>query len=317
MVALNLAGPLGGQQDGQDVFGLRRRPRAKSAAPRGPLSPMPPLAPGEFDAAFDGAPEPSAWRVPPAIVANEERGLGPLGGTTAESLGGPLPDVKKQGPLGRVGAFFGSDEGKAALFRAGATMLAGGNVGEGMLAGAGEVDRRKKEAVDAAHYDREMGQKDRGFDISQQGTDQTGLYQAGMLEDRGKQRIIDLLELQEAVRKNRTGEALTMREQDLVNNYNNQKIGLGHTEEDGRNSRNNADNAQSNTNNVRTTAASVYGTDVGSEDRKYTANLGFYGAGSPESSTTSKTTDDDGKEVSVTTKRPGARPPISGTVLTK
>lgn len=114
----------------------------------------------------------------------------------------------RHGVFGRIGDFLGSDDGKAALFRAGATMLAGGNIGQGALAGAGEVDRRKKLAVDEQHYQSEKGQRDRQLNISQQGTDQNGLYQAGELQNSANRNMLDTMRASEIARHNAAAEGI-------------------------------------------------------------------------------------------------------------
>lgn len=62
-------------------------------------------------------------------------------------LGG-LPEIQQHhGMLSRIGDYLKSDEGRAALFRSGATTLASGNVGQGFLAGANMVDQRKSDRM--------------------------------------------------------------------------------------------------------------------------------------------------------------------------
>lgn len=166
------------------------------------------------------------------------------------------------GVFDRLGQFFGSDDGKAALFHAGATMLAnGGNIGEGMLAGAGAVEHRKNERSADEHYNREMAQHDRGLNINQQTVDQSGLYQAGELHNSANRNVVEMLRMEELARKNRAGEALTHEEHVMLDNYHRGQLQLGYHEENGRMVRDTNDNAQSDANSQRSYNASIYGTD--------------------------------------------------------
>lgn len=84
----------------------------------------------------------------------------------------PMPTVpKKRGVFDRVGDFVGSDEGRAALFRAGATMLDGGSVGDGLMAGANMVDQRRAERIKQAENDRQFGLDQGRLGVAQKNAD--------------------------------------------------------------------------------------------------------------------------------------------------
>lgn len=87
----------------------------------------------------------------------------------------PTITPNKPGFFDRIGDFIGSDEGKAALLRAGAEMLRSGSVGGGVMAGADFMDKRKAIAAEA-----QRDALDRA--IRQQQVNQSGAYQQGSLD---------------------------------------------------------------------------------------------------------------------------------------
>lgn len=120
--------------------------------------------------------------------------LGPLSGISID-VPAPAP-AERKGVFGRIGDFIGSDEGKGALLRASAQLLGGGSVGDAIGAGAQFVDGRRKERMDQQVREREFGQRDRALNIQQQGTDQTGLYQAGQLQNAATRANIDMAQVE-------------------------------------------------------------------------------------------------------------------------
>lgn len=200
--------------------------------------------------------------------------------------------------IGRVGDFVESDQGRGALFRAGATMLGTGNVGQGFMAGAGYVDQQKAAAAAQAEKDRQFGLDERGVDINQQEADSTALYRAGQLENAGQQTMLDAMELQEAVRKNQAGEALTASQQAVLerNNIRQTQASIDN---------NVRTNQTSQQNNIRTTSTTARGQDIASADRQRGQNLGFYEPQSGGAATT-YTLDENGNRIGSTTTQ--ARP---------
>ena len=181
------------------------------------------------------------------------------------------PEVaERRGPLAAIGDFIKSDEGRGALFRAGATGLATGNFGAGLMAGAGYIDDQKAMAAQQAEADRNFGLRETMTDAN--------ILDAAVgreLDRRGL--LLETLRDKETMRRNRAGERLTERGQNIDANYKDDQIQLGYTQEQGRNSRNAATNAQSDTNNRRTTAVTARGQDIRSADSRYSTDNGGNG----------------------------------------
>lgn len=215
----------------------------------------------------------------------------------------PLPQ-KGNGVFDRIGSFMGSDEGKAALLRAGAAMLSTGDVGQGILTGANYVDGQKKMRSETAIKDRELGQKDRGLDIEQQGTSQDGAYKAGQLKLGADRNTTDLAELGEAMRANAAKEQLTARQQDILREYNNAQIQQGYVFEDGRNKRNAADNSVT----MRGQDVTREGNYLGDARGRYAVNMNLYGQPDGGSQSTTETTNEDGSVTKKTTRARGTPP---------
>jgi hypothetical protein len=171
--------------------------------------------------------------------------------TDASALAGmAAPKMKGGGVFDRIGDFIGSDDGKAALFRAGAEMLSSGDIGRGMSAGAGWMDQQRIQRAREAQWQKEHALKEQGVNIDQQRADQSGLYQAAQIDDMAMDREIEVAKLQEAIRKAQAGEQLDTMEMLLLNRYREGQLNLGW-----------AQNATSERNSVRDYSASVYGTD--------------------------------------------------------
>jgi len=176
----------------------------------GPLAdnstgPFAPPAPGPLGGNTGIAP---AQRPPasPMMLDGPLAMTGQAGAPTALPTSAPTLPAKR-GVFDRIGDFMGSDEGKAALLRAGAATMEGG-LGKGVMAGADFVDGRRKQRFDQEREAREFGQRDRQLDISQQSTDQSGLYQAGQLQNSANQNLIDMMEAQESARRNAAREGI-------------------------------------------------------------------------------------------------------------
>jgi hypothetical protein len=160
-------------------------------------------------------------------AAERRMALGPLAPGGGEK-------AKKGGIFSRIGDFIGSDEGRGALLRGSAALLDGGSVGEGIQAGANFVDARRKERIGLEQADREFGQRDRGLDIQQQGVDQSGLYQAGVLENSSNQNLIRIMSEERAGREFAARQGLdwaklSLQERSIIGN-----LAMRNLEEEGR-----------------------------------------------------------------------------------
>lgn len=238
------------------------------------------------------------------------RGVGPIADAGAPStiptglMMAPAATPARTGVFDRIGDFVKSDRGRGALFRAGASMLSSGDVGRGMMEGANYVDQQKALDAAQAEKDRAFGLDKQRAGISQQLADQTGLYQAGELQNAGRKNLLDMLQLQEAIRKNQAGEALTSEEHQILqdNNIRTTSASLAATAAGERN--NIRSNAQSDVNSRRSADASRYATDAGvfngEENRAWA-----YG---PQ--VTTKNYDDSGNQTSTTS----ARRPVYGQI---
>lgn len=146
---------------------------------------------------------------------------------TAEDIG-PAPKLQGNGVFDRIGAFLGSDDGRAALFRSGAETLRTGNIGAGLAAGAGWMDEQRLQRARQAQIDKENELRTRGVDIDQQRADQSGIYQAAQIDDMSARRSLDVAKLEEAIRKAQAGERLDTMEMLLLNKYREGELALGY-----------------------------------------------------------------------------------------
>jgi hypothetical protein len=248
--------------------GMQRQRGGPLADPSaGPFAPQRPTGMGAPAPQMGGMPEPAVARMGGPLAAP--------GDVSAElaARGGVAPAAHpKRGVFDRIGDFMGSDQGKAALLRAGAATMQGG-LGAGVMAGADYVDGQKKIARDEEHYSREMGQRDRGLDIQQQGTDQSGLYQAGQLQNSANAQMLDALELKEAIRKNQMGEVLTQRQQDILRENNIRTTAVTARGQDVSRANALTQAEVSRENNIRSTSVQARGQDLThydqSEDRAW------------------------------------------------
>ena len=157
-------------------------------------------------AASNPAPAPAAM-APPEINSETFKIAASLPGRGPLAMAGPAPATatpaapQRKGVFSRLGDFLGSDEGKGAFLRGGAALLSGGSLGDAVATGAAFVDGRRKERMDQAVQEREFGQRDRQLDISQQGTDQQGLYQAGQLQNQANRNVIDMMEAEQRAKE--------------------------------------------------------------------------------------------------------------------
>lgn len=208
------------------------RPAAPLAAPPGPGGAPSPA----FLQAFAGMGEPDADErggppdrdgddltavrdagpmIPPEVLNASSIDGGPAASNAARGAldqvaAGGAPALKRSrgGVFDRIGDFVGSDRGKGALFRAGASMLSTGNIGGGMMAGANYVDEQKA-------LDRAQAEKDRMFSldtkklgIDQQNADETALYHSGALANSANQNMIDMMRAEATARHNAAAEGI-------------------------------------------------------------------------------------------------------------
>lgn len=212
---------------------------------------------------------------------------GPLGAQPMADVMPQTPTIEKpRGPLGRIKDFVGSDRGKGALLRAGAAMLSTGDVGRGIMTGAGYVDDQKALEAGAARDQRDYALKERLGDAeildraAGRQIDREGLF-------------LDQLKLMEAIRKAKAGEQLDASELAALQQW---RYLQNETTQRGQDI-----NA----------SVQMRGQDVRSADSRYNTNLGYYrdnGSGAEE---TTYQYDEDGEKIGqTTTKSGGARLPI-------
>lgn len=284
-------------------------PGPSSAAPAPPIAAPQPQPTGGPSPAFmqafgdmaggGSAPQPQAR--PPLQIAAP---MGPLDTSGLDALARqPLPEVAapRRGPLAAIGDFVGSDEGKRALLRAGAHMLSTGDVGGGIMAGANDVDQQR--AMAAAS---ERDQRD--YELRERGVDAGILDRAAGRELEGQRIMVDQLELAEAIRAARAGEALDARQLELLNAYRSAQLavtarGQDITAETTRRGQDisSADRRYSTDVGASTT---MRGQDIASADRQRGQNLNYFQDDGQASQTTYQF-DDDGNRVGSTTRRTG------------
>lgn len=205
-----MGGAMGGTQANQIPQALERIDPGASTALQTPGHmagnldglPVNPAAPTPMEAVADlplqGPLAPQGMGIDTySPLARGEGGISLTPSARETMMNGPLapaaPEKKRGGVFSRIGDFVKSDEGRGALLRGGAALLQGGSLGDAVMTGAAHVDARRKEGIDLDLADREFAQKDRSLDISQQGVDQQGLYQAGQLENSANQNLIRLM----------------------------------------------------------------------------------------------------------------------------
>lgn len=101
-----------------------------------------------------------------ATTVNASPATAPVTPAPAAETTTETPAAAPQQRRGILG-FLGSDDGRAALFRAGASMLSNGNIGAGLMAGAETIDQRKHERTAAEQAARDYGLRERGV-VSQE-----------------------------------------------------------------------------------------------------------------------------------------------------
>jgi hypothetical protein len=180
----------------------------------------------------------------------------------------------------KIGDFIGSDQGKAALLRAGAAMLGGGSIGDGINAGANYVDHQKAVAA---------GAQQQGFEnalhsgeLALKGTEAQQKY------DLGQGNLgATLLQLREAHRAAMAREGIDMRGQNVtMRGQDNQRV-MNTADNQTRLATNTADNATSRANTDATVGAKIYGDNLDYMGRTAPAGIGSK-AGYSETTTTTK-----------------------------
>lgn len=211
-----LASLMPGLLAGKPIGGAPGMGAAPPPAPTGAM----PSAIAALAAPPPAAPAPDPFL--PDLVRNNPMTSGPsVFDAKIPGAGSDAPTIKR-GVFDRIGDFMGSDEGRAAMLRAGATMLSGGDIGDGFLAGAQFVDGRRKQRTDDARYKTETAQKDRQIGIGQQNAD-TALGAAVSTDQRGRltlmqqlQQMVDKAAMdRERVKTDRRGQDIQVRGQDV------------------------------------------------------------------------------------------------------
>lgn len=248
---LQTFGPMAGARPG----GSRMVPPPVAA--RGPLAPPDPMAtvPPVAGMGAPAAPEPMG------TGTGFSTSISPDAAASMARTPNAAPPPRR-GPLGGVGDFLSSDEGKGALFRASAQLLGGGTLGDAAMAGANHVDARRREATEQERYDRDEGQQDRTLDISDRNSKGDLAYKAGTLELGGMRHQLDIATLAETQRKAMAGEQLTAQEQAQLQQWRAVQANL---ERDAI--------AQRERDSQRDYGASIYGTDKDYEASTYNTDV--------------------------------------------
>lgn len=169
------------------------------------------------------------------------------------------------GIFDRIGDFIGSDEGKGALLRSGAATIQGG-IGAGIAAGADWTDKRRMQKMQSDQFDQKHALDQQGVAIDQQRADSDALYKAGILEQKAVEAGIDVAKLNEAIRKNKSGEQLDALELQALDWYRKEQIRLGYAKEEGANYRTNVTQAGANARHAAP-SGSTLATQAGADRR--------------------------------------------------
>jgi hypothetical protein len=131
-------------------------------------------------------------------------------------LGASVPQVAK--PKSVFEQFISSPAGiQALLASAGATMQ--GGLGAGIQAGLGAYNQYGQQQAQMDAQNRRLDQGDRGLEIDQQRADIDAIATDAKIKNLAVQAGIDVAKLQEAIRKNKTGEALDAAELEALQWY--------------------------------------------------------------------------------------------------
>jgi hypothetical protein len=137
-----------------------------------------------------------------------------------------MPSVKKPSVFDRIGEFINSPEGRMALIAsAGATMQ--GGLGAGITAGLGAYNQYGQQQAQMDAQNRRLDQGDRGLEIDQQRADVDAVRADAQIKNLAVQAGLDVAKLQEAIRKNKSGEALDAAELEALQWYREQQVRLG------------------------------------------------------------------------------------------
>lgn len=273
--------------------------RGPLAAPPQPTASSPPAmqAPSPaFEEAFAGLGAPSPVAAPPRPAAPVSVNQGPLAIPDA----GPVSPVAapsgapRRGVFDRIGDFIGSDRGKGALFRAGASMLSSGDIGAGMMAGANYVDDQK--AIEAG-----VARDQRDYELAERRVDAGILDAAEGRRLQGQDQMLDMLKLQEAIRKARAGEELDAVELQLLQAYRSAQLGVQMRGQDV--------TAETQRRGQDVSAETARrGQDISSADSRYRTNTGMIDDG--QTDTYTYELDENGNRIGSTRTRSSAGQPI-------
>ena len=164
------------------------------------------------------APSPTA----PSVFAMQPQDM-PMSDAAMQTgfLGANVPQVAK--PKSVFEQFISSPQGiQALLASAGATMQ--GGLGAGIQAGLGAYNQYGQQQAKVDAQNRRLDQGDRGLEIDQQRADVDALATDARIKNMAVQAGIDVAKLEEAIRKNKRGEALDAMELEALQWYRQNQI---------------------------------------------------------------------------------------------